>query len=58
MFIRGYTLNYIDGHLRLLEKVIYNNIRAILLVYKTTLIIILFKEASIPSLEIKLNLCS
>jgi ribonuclease HI len=53
--VRGRISNRIDGHIRLLEKVVLSGARAILPVYRTTPTAVLFQEAHLLPPEIQLN---
>jgi hypothetical protein len=50
--------NRVDSHIRLLEKVVLTGARAILPVYKTTPIAVLYRESRLRPPEIELDLIS
>jgi hypothetical protein len=52
------TLNLVNLYIRLLEKVIFTSARAILLVYRTIQVAVLYKKIYLQPPEIKLNLIS
>ena len=56
--VRKKTNNRVQGHLRLLEKVVLTSARAILPVYKTTQAAVLLREARLLPPEIELDLIS